>query len=213
MRRCVARVGNEVPRMTFLFFLFSSARLFLLASRSFRQSTLASKFRATDPGLRIPLPTRAAPPSHRRRTWRTIQPVLLSDRWKFLKTRDMHSPMHLIFLLHSSFSSYSLPENSVQNIVPFVPAEFLRFFLLTPPCLGFWGFLVTTLSLGGIDRYNKINFPFSLVHPSTHGPKETEGSKFSSTSVIIRPGSNFRPVVGQAVSLFPPRSNSGGTIS
>lgn len=49
MRRCVARVGNEVPRMTFLFFLLLRVRLFLLASRSFRQSTLASKFRDSDP--------------------------------------------------------------------------------------------------------------------------------------------------------------------
>lgn len=134
MRRCVARVGNEVPRMTFLFFLFSSARLFLLASRSFRQSTLASKFRATDPGLRIPLPTRAAPPSHRRRAWRTIQPVLLSDRWKFLKTRDIlldasYLPPPLFFFFfffawkqrseHCSLCSRGIP--SILSLNPSMP--------------------------------------------------------------------------------------------
>lgn len=201
--------------MTFLFFLFSSARLFLLASRSFRQSTLASKFRATDPGLRIPLPHPRCSPIASASSL-TNDPISSSFRPLKIFENSRHSPRCILSSSSTLLFLFLLClKTAFRTLFPLFPghAEFLRFFLLTPPCLGFWGFLVTTLSLGGIDRYNKINFPFSLVHPSTHGPKETEGSKFSSTSVIIRPGSNFRPVVGQAVSLFPPRSNSGGTIS
>lgn len=146
----------------------------------------------------------------------TNDPTSSSFRPLKIFENSRHSPRCILFSSSTLlFLLILCLKTAFRTLFPLFPghAEFLRFFLLTPPCLGFWGFLVTTLSLGGIDRYNKINFPFSLVHPSTHGPKETEGSKFSSTSVIIRPGSNFRPVVGQAVSLFPPRSNSGGTIS
>lgn len=42
MRRRVARVGNEVPRMTFLFFLPRRARLFLPARRAARSGNLLS---------------------------------------------------------------------------------------------------------------------------------------------------------------------------
>lgn len=202
MRRCVARVGNEVPRMTFLFFLFSSVRLFLLASRSFRQSTLASKFRGTDPGLhrRIPL-------SHPRCSHRIG--VELDERSnQFFLLEIFENSQHPSRCVSSSSSS-SFAEN--RTLFPLFPDTRNSFDSFFP--LGLWGFLVTTLSLRGINRYNKINFP--LPRSSLDGAW-SEGNGRVKVSVNIghySTGIEFSAGCRTSCFRFPPRSDSDGTAS
>ena len=79
MRRCVARVGNEVPRMTFLFFLllrspFSSGEPLVPAIYA------RLKIPRLRPGLHRRILSRPVLSSHRRRTWWTIKVVLA---WSF----------------------------------------------------------------------------------------------------------------------------------
>lgn len=111
--------------------------------------------------------------------------------------------MRLIFLL------FFFPEN--RALFPLFPDTRNSFDSFFP--LGLRGFLVTTLSLRGINRYNKINFP--LPRSSLDGAW-SEGNGRVKVSVNIghySTGIEFSAGCRTSCFLFPPRSNSDGTAS